>query len=67
MPVTPASEKQSQSINSLPCSRVLDLRSKRIGQIDDLVQSKGAHYSIFKRSAELMALFDVCKSFEENK
>ena len=40
---------------------------KRVAEIDDLARTKGAHYSVFKSKANLLALFDACKSFEEDK
>ncbi len=43
------------------------MADKRLNQINALATNRGSYYNIFKSKPELMALFDACKTFEEDK
>lgn len=43
------------------------MADKRLNQINALATNRGSYYNVFKSKPELMALFDACKTFEEDK
>ena len=57
-------QKHNQAAKAAPIELPLDRRTE---QVKELVVKRGAYYNIFKSKPELMALFDACKTFEEDK
>ena len=42
------------------------MQTLRTVQVENLVQTRGAHYNVFKNKPGMLALFDACKQLEED-